>query len=275
MSITARAVWFVESHLGDDLSAETIAAAVGVSRFHLSRAAAATLGVPLTAYVRGRRLSEAARALQAGAPGILDVALDAGYGSHEAFTRAFRQHFGVTPEQVRRVGLQRPLALTEAFRMTPAQTPKPATPRLVDHGPLLLVGLLERHEGSNAAIPLQWQRFVPHIGHIDHAVPNVTYGVVSPVEDCNAADYVAAVEVRRFGAVPPELTRMTLPARRYAAFVHEGHVSGVSATWRAIWDGALADAGLTPLDAPAFERYGPSFDPHTGLGGVEVWVPVE
>ena len=52
-------------------------------------------------YVRGRRLSEAARTLAAGATDILAVALDAGYGSHEAFTRAFRDQFGRTPESVR------------------------------------------------------------------------------------------------------------------------------------------------------------------------------
>jgi AraC family transcriptional regulator len=52
-------------------------------------------------YARGRRLSEAARALAAGAPNILEVALAAGYGSHEAFTRAFRRQFGVPPEALR------------------------------------------------------------------------------------------------------------------------------------------------------------------------------
>jgi AraC family transcriptional regulator len=46
-------------------------------------------------YVRGRRLTEAAKVLSDGAPDILTVALDAGYGSHEAFTRAFRDQFGV------------------------------------------------------------------------------------------------------------------------------------------------------------------------------------
>ena len=52
-------------------------------------------------YMRGRRLSEAARVLANGGADILTVALDFGYGSHEAFTRAFRDQFGVTPESVR------------------------------------------------------------------------------------------------------------------------------------------------------------------------------
>lgn len=55
-------------------------------------------------YVRGRRLTEAAKALSRGAPDIFSVALDAGYGSHEAFTRAFPDEFGVTPETIRTQG---------------------------------------------------------------------------------------------------------------------------------------------------------------------------
>src|SRR5258708_25437277 len=52
-------------------------------------------------YVRERRLTEAGRSLINGATDILTVALDAGYSSHEAFTRAFREQFGLTPDTVR------------------------------------------------------------------------------------------------------------------------------------------------------------------------------
>lgn len=52
-------------------------------------------------YVRERRLTEAARTSANGAPDILNVALNAGCNSHEAFTRAFRDHFGITPEALR------------------------------------------------------------------------------------------------------------------------------------------------------------------------------
>ncbi|WP_164034337.1 helix-turn-helix domain-containing protein, partial [Serratia marcescens] len=72
-------------------------------------------------YLRGRRLSQAARSLAAGAPDILAVALDAGYGSHEAFTRAFRDQFGMTPELVRdrrrldNVPLVEPITMNETL----------------------------------------------------------------------------------------------------------------------------------------------------------------
>src|SRR5260370_4062859 len=101
MNPAQKALWYIESHLAQPLTLDEIAAVGGVSRFHIVRAFAAATGVSVMRYVRARRLSEAARALANGAPNILSVALDAEYGSHEAFTRAFRDHFGVTPEAVR------------------------------------------------------------------------------------------------------------------------------------------------------------------------------
>ena len=101
MNPAQKALWFIESHLAEELTLDEVAAIGGVSRFHMVRAFAAATGLSVMRYVRARRLSEAARALAGGAPDILTLALDADYGSHEAFTRAFRDHFGVTPEAVR------------------------------------------------------------------------------------------------------------------------------------------------------------------------------
>src|SRR3979411_3453749 len=101
MNPAQKALWFIESHLADTLTLGEIAGGAGISRFHIIRGFAAATGLSVMRYVRARRLSEAARALAGGAPDILQLALDADYGSHEAFTRAFRDHFGVTPETVR------------------------------------------------------------------------------------------------------------------------------------------------------------------------------
>src|SRR5947209_13001795 len=102
MNPTQKALWFIESHLAGQLTLDEISCVAGVSRFHMVRAFAAATGLSVMRYVRARRLTEAARALADGAPDILALALEADYGSHEAFTRAFRDHFGVTPEAVDR-----------------------------------------------------------------------------------------------------------------------------------------------------------------------------
>src|SRR4051812_31546913 len=101
MNPAQKALWFIESHLSEGLTLDQVAAVAGILRFHLVRAFAAATGLSVMRYVRARRLTEAAHALAKGAPDILRVALDADYGSHEAFTRAFRERFGITPEAVR------------------------------------------------------------------------------------------------------------------------------------------------------------------------------
>src|ERR1700730_18056469 len=111
MNAIEKALWFIESHFASEITLEDLAKAVGVSRFHITRAFGTGTGRSIMRYVRGRRLTEAAKALSNGAPDILSVALDAGYGSNEAFTRAFRDEFGMTPETIRAQGHLRKIDL--------------------------------------------------------------------------------------------------------------------------------------------------------------------
>ena len=105
----SKALWYIETHFGHDISLDRVAQAAGVSRFHLARVFEVRMGHSVMGYVRARRLAIAARQLAAGAPDILAVALEAGYGSHEAFTRAFAAAYGITPEAVT---VSRPPAIT-------------------------------------------------------------------------------------------------------------------------------------------------------------------
>src|SRR5437764_12726942 len=124
------------------------------------RAFAEVTGLSVMRYVRARRLSEAARALAGGAPDILNLALEADYGSHEAFTRAFREHFGVTPEAVRGSAHLDNLKLQEPITMDSTIIDNLQPPRFQTGKPLLVAGLGERYTWqSGAAIPGQWQRF--------------------------------------------------------------------------------------------------------------------
>ncbi|MEO8484513.1 MAG: AraC family transcriptional regulator [Acidobacteriota bacterium] len=276
MSVTGKALWFIESHLGDDLPLDRIADAVGVSPFHLCRAFPVTTARSVAAYVRARRLSEAARALAAGAPDILTVALDAGYGSHEAFTRAFRQQFETTPEDVRTQATTHHLPLQEPLRMNPTTSHAIARPSIRTREAFLVFGLSQHYQaGGNAGIPSQWNRFGPHIGHITNEVPGVSYGVVHNVDATNNFDYLCGVEVTEFPAEPSEFARLRVPAGTYAVFEHGDHISSIQATFTAIWERGLKEAGVKAADAPMFERYDDRFDARTGLGGLEIWVPIQ
>src|SRR3979490_436371 len=129
MNPAQKARCFIESHLADTMTLDEVAAIAGISRFHMVRAFAAATGLSVMRYVRARRLSEAARALADGAPDILSLALDADYGSHEAFTRAFRDHFGITPEAVRSSTRLDNLKLQEPILMDSTLTDNLQPPR--------------------------------------------------------------------------------------------------------------------------------------------------
>lgn len=271
-----KALWVVETRIGGDISVDDVAAVAGLSRFHLSRVFALCIGQSIMRYARARRLSEAARKLADGAPDILAVALDYGYRSHEAFTRAFRDQFGITPESLRARRALDGLTLQEPIRMTTSSSSPLAPPRLERRDALLIAGIGERHKMAGApAIPLQWSRMVPFLGTLPTEKYGLTYGVCANPDDDGAFDYIAGVEVERFGDLPPELTSIRLPARRYAVFTHEGHVSALPQTFNAIWAHWLPASGEKPADAPTFERYDDRFDPQTGQGVVEVWLPLE
>ena len=277
MNPAQKALWFIESHLASPLTLDEIAGVGGISRFHMVRAFAAATGLSVMRYVRARRLSEAARALAGGAPDILSLALEADYGSHEAFTRAFRDHFGVTPEAVRGMACLDHIKLQEPILMDSTLTDNLQAPRFATGKALLVAGIGERcnHDNGGAGIPNQWQRFHREVAGIPDRVGKVAYGVCCNGDDSGNFDYIAGVEVADYSDLPREFARVRIAEAKYAVFTHADHISTIRRTVNTIWNHWLPASGLKLADAPNFERYDENFDPLTGNGGLEIWVPVE
>jgi len=276
MNPAQKALWFIESHLAEELTLDEIAGVAGISRFHMVRAFDAATGLSVMRYVRARRLSEAARALANGAPDILNVALDADYGSHEAFTRAFRDHFGVTPEAVRAATRVDNLMLQEPITMDSTLIDDLQAPHFQTGKPLLVAGIGERYNcESSAGIPGQWQRFNQSVENIPGRIGHVAYGVCCNGDDAGNFDYITGVEVSDFSDLPREFASVRIPEQKYAVFTHRDHISTIRRTINTIWNQWLPSSGLKAADAPNFERYDENFDPLTGNGGLEIWIPVK
>jgi AraC family transcriptional regulator len=75
--------------------------------------------------------------------------------------------------------------------------------------------------------------------------------------------------------VPSELAHVRIAPQRYAVFSHREHISTIRSTWTTVWNKWLPESGHELADAPDFERYGAEFDPRTGSGGLELWVPIK
>jgi AraC family transcriptional regulator len=276
MNPAQKALWYIEGHLARELTLDEIAAIGGVSRFHMVRSFAAATGSSVMRYVRARRLSEAARALASGAPDILALALEADYGSHEAFTRAFRDHFGVTPEAVRGAKRLDHLRLQEPIVMDSTALDHLKPPRFETSKPLLVAGVGEpiNAENGGAGIPSQWSRFHQAVENIPDRVGKVAYGVCCKGDDAGNFEYIAGVQVTDFSELPREFSRVRIPEQKYAVFTHAEHISTIRRTINTIWNHWLPISGMKAAEAPNFERYDENFDPLTGDGGLEIWIPV-
>jgi AraC family transcriptional regulator len=276
MSLADEALWIIERNSARDLTLGLIAKACKVSRSHLANAFGTATGWPVMKYLRARRLSEAARQLANGAPDILAVALDYGYGSHEAFTRAFRDQFATTPEKVRSRGSVADLDLTPPLQLgnRPIEPPAPALRSL---GELLAVGVSTPCSyGAASDIPAQWQQFVTeHYDAIPDKLECMPIGICQAPDEEGCFAYMCAAPVSRFGERRSALTYLRIEPRQYAVFEHAGHVSAVLDTYTAIWNEALPRLGRSVLDAQVLEFHNEAFDPRTGQGGLTIWIPIE
>ena len=159
--------------------------------------------------------------------------------------------------------------------------PKLEEPRFEDGKALLIAGL--RRVYTPAAmdkIPEQWNAFMRHIGNLPGQVGRVAYGLCFLNHKSTGISYLSGVEVSSCEGLPEELTCAKVPAQKYAVFVHRGHVSTLWQTCDAVQNQWLPASGYehdpVTADAPDFfERYTESFDSNTGMGGIEVWVPIE
>ena len=273
MDLATRALWIIDRNLAEAGDLDWIAERCQASRFHLAHAFASATGIAVMTYVRQRRLTLAAQGLAAGAPDILNVALDAGYGSHEAFTRAFRTQFARTPEQVRADGCVPSTGMVDILSLNrrPAMTVK--EPRIEDRPAMIFIGLTERQMPDPHRIGDQWRRFMERIGEIPEAM-GAPVGVALELHEDGSVDYCTATPVARSTRAPKGLSEIRTDARTYAIFTHEGHVADVGATYDQIWNHWIPKIGAAPAEAPWLEIHLPTFSPQTGMGGVEIWVPV-
>ena len=152
-------------------------------------------------------------------------------------------------------------------------------PRFENGAPILIAGFAERITPETwDKIDALWWRFAPHIGSVPGQVGSrVAYGVVTDAG--SGIEYLAGVEVSDASGLPEGFSHVQLPAQRYAVFRHDGHVTRLKETMTAIFETWLPTSGrehARRAGAPAFyERYGEEFDPRTGTGGIEVWIPIK
>ncbi len=167
--------------------------------------------------------------------------------------------------------------MTKTQNAEKTQESKLEAPRF-ENGKAMTIAGLRGHFTTATwnGIPTQWQRLGSY-GNVPGKVGAAHYGLC--FEMANGVDYVCGVEVSGKPGLPAEFTSVNIPPQRYAVFVQRDHVSNLHQTMEAIghwFPESGHEVAPPPAGAPNFfERYGPKFDPLTGYGDIEVWIPIK
>lgn len=96
---------YIEDHLSENIKIDTLANVATLSPYYFQRLFGRLVKKPVNEYVKLRRLAKASEALKSKEKRIVDVALDFGFSDHSNFTRAFKDAYGITPEEYRACSL--------------------------------------------------------------------------------------------------------------------------------------------------------------------------
>lgn len=274
-----RGIAHIERTIDTGTSLEDIASIVALSEFHFHRQFRAHFGVPVMDYVRRRRLAVAAGALLASRTPILHIALDAGFQSQAAFTRAFRKVFFTTPAQYRKRGREVPWLSavpisSEVLAMLPGLGA--SQPRVEEIDSFEVEGLAATYDGAGRqSIPQLWQRLAQTVGsgrfarseHIGISEANeaVLGGILG---------YVASIRIEA-GTTPNDcLARRSIAGGRYLVFHVAGGARMIPAAYDFICATWLPGSSHALRGCPSFTRE--SEPDETGWPQkVEIWIAVE
>ncbi|HEX5088025.1 MAG TPA: AraC family transcriptional regulator [Nocardioides sp.] len=282
------AVDAVEAQLERDPSApvDTTAVAVGLGTtdYHLRRMFSSLAGMPLSDYVRRRRMSLAAADLLTDGADLLSVAVRYGYGSTEAFGRAFRAVHGVGPGDVRRSGGPLRTQPRIRFHLT-VEGSVPMDTRITDLPALRLVG-------NAARVPLVHEGVNPHIAEHVAAIPAADTARLKELNDVEPLGVLAVSDdldpdraegseltylhgVATTSAAPDGMDVIEVQAGTWAVFRTVGpHPEALQTAW-------AATATSWFPSQPWRLRPGPeivavqAYDAEAGTATCELWLPVE
>ncbi|MEO8243261.1 MAG: AraC family transcriptional regulator [bacterium] len=276
MSLVGKTLWFIESNPSAPQTLNDLADKAGVTAFHLARVFAETTGQPVMRYVWRRRLTRAAEALAYGEASVLTIALDAGYASHEAFGRAFRAEYGLTPTALRRLGAVDNLPLTQPQQPRSRMSKVLTQPTLQTLKSMRIAGLSRNYDmQTRVKIPAQWVDYNEDGTRVPGVASDDYYGVVYNFSDDMATfDYICGQETPANATLPNGFSAVTISGR-YARFVSKGHISTINAAWAEVYSDWLSRPDFKPRRGPSVEYYPPAFNGMTGEGGYELWVPLE
>ncbi|QIQ05683.1 AraC family transcriptional regulator [Streptomyces liangshanensis] len=282
----------IEGDLAGTVDVAGWARTAATSEYHLRRMFSALAGMPLSEYVRRRRLTVAGAEVLGGRDSLLEIAVRYGYGSGEAFARAFRAVHGVGPGEARRTGAALVSQPRLTFRLT-VEGSSSMRYRVVDRPDFAVVGLKARvplvHVGPNQAIIDFVRGIDPGVRErLEKLSDQEPRGIVAVCDDLDPGraegtelDYYLGV-ITSAGATgasgvaeaPEGVTTLAVPAGTWAVFTASGPVpEAIQNLWRDVYAEWFPANPYRTRPGPEILRTRPSADGTEAEA--ELWLPVE
>jgi AraC family transcriptional regulator len=247
-----RVLGYIAQRLDAALPLDELAEVACFSPYHFHRIFRGMVGEPVKEHVRRLRLERAAERLRDGNDPITDIAFDAGYQTHESFTRAFRTMFGEAPSSFREN--RRELRLQAA---APSEAREPLAVRIERFGLTRLAFV--HHIGPYDQVGRAWQRLYAWAGRSGLLGPAAeSVGIVHDDPDITPPErlrYDAALVVNERVRPEGEVGILEVPGGEYAVTMHKGPYEGLSETYARLCGGWLPASGREARDAPSIEIY--------------------
>ncbi|MFE0171260.1 GyrI-like domain-containing protein [Streptomyces sp. NPDC059002] len=273
----------IERRLDQAIDVADLARIATTSEYHLRRMFSALAGMPLSEYIRRRRLTVAGAEVLAGQESLLDIAVRHGYGSGEAFARAFRAMHGVGPGEARRTGAALVSQPRLTFRLT-VEGSSSMRYRVLDRPEFTVAGLKTRvplvHAGPNRAI-IDFVRGISPgtLERLEKLSDQEPQGIVAVCDDLDPSraegtdlDYYHAVITS--ADVPDDLTTLSVPAGTWAVFTVSGPVPrAIQELWRDVFTEWFPSNPYRSRPGPEILRTRLSAD--KAEADAELWLPVE
>ncbi|KUH40663.1 MULTISPECIES: AraC family transcriptional regulator [Streptomyces] len=273
----------IEGRLDQSIDVAGLARVAATSEYHLRRMFSALAGMPLSEYVRRRRLTVAGAEVLAGRGSLLEIAVRYGYGSGEAFARAFRAVHGVGPGEARRTGAALVSQSRLTFRLT-VEGSGSMRYRVVDRPAFTVVGLKARvplvHAGPNQAIIDFVRGLAPRtLKRLEELSDQEPRGLVAVCDDLDPSraegtelDYHHGVVTS--AAAPAGTTSLAVPAGTWAVFGTSGPAPGaIQELWRDVFTEWFPSNPYRSRPGPEILRT--RLSPDGAEADAELWLPVE
>lgn len=272
-----KSINYIEEHLTEDIDYEQLGKIACCSVYHFQRMFAYMANVPLSEYIRRRRMSLAAVDLQNGDNKIIDVALKYGYHSPTAFNRAFQSIHGVAPSRIKESGATVKSYPPISFKIIIKGVDE-LNYRIEKKDPFRIVGttqsLYREIEKNFEIVPQMWSKAamdgtIPKLASMANGCP----GGILGVSICNDLEewryFIAAASTKE---IDDTLEEYTVPSFTWAIFSGEGQCpQAIQELEKRIVTEWLPTSGYEYDNGPDIEVY---LNPDPQNARFEVWIPV-